>query len=148
MSQNKNIILFKTWKKVYVWYGCVGTVWLWVWWGPVIPMSRPRCDIVVLMTAGMCKSKDKIMRSQFQKPGCTEPGCVTPVRPQSAKIQRSCSASGSSVRDRPMSSLGCLSQATLPQSSSHADTTSELLQQDLVLHVDLSQSEEEPVIIL
>ncbi|XP_023994596.1 glutamine-rich protein 2 [Salvelinus sp. IW2-2015] len=97
---------------------------------------------------GMCKSKDKIMRSQFQKPGCTEPGCVTPVRPQSAKIQRSCSASGSSVRDRPMSSLGCLSQATLPQSSSHADTTSELLQQDLVLHVDLSQSEEEPVIIL
>ncbi|XP_036794525.1 glutamine-rich protein 2-like [Oncorhynchus mykiss] len=51
-------------------------------------------------------------------------------------------ASGSSVRDRPMSSLGCLSQATLPQSSS------ELLQQDLELHVDLSQSEEEPVIIL
>ncbi|XP_064862816.1 uncharacterized protein C16orf96 [Oncorhynchus nerka] len=98
--------------------------------------------------AGMCKSKDKIMRSQFQKPGCTEPGCVTPVRPQSAKTQRSRSASGSSVRDRPMSSLGCLSQATLPQSSSHADTTSELLQQDLELHVDLSQSEEEPVIIL
>uniref|UniRef100_A0A8C7VCB5 DUF4795 domain-containing protein n=2 Tax=Oncorhynchus mykiss TaxID=8022 RepID=A0A8C7VCB5_ONCMY len=97
---------------------------------------------------GMCKSKDKIMRSQFQKPGCTEPGCVTPVRPQSAKTQRSRSASGSSVRDRPMSSLGCLSQATLPQSSSHADTTSELLQQDLELHVDLSQSEEEPVIIL
>ncbi|XP_045576235.1 uncharacterized protein C16orf96 isoform X4 [Salmo salar] len=96
--------------------------------------------------AGMCKSKDKIMRSQFQKPGCTEPGCVTPVRPQSAKTQRS--RSGSSVRDRPMSSLGCLSQATLPQSSSHADTTSELLQQDLELHVDLSQSEEEPVIIL
>ncbi|KAM9472815.1 uncharacterized protein ACWYII_007990 isoform 5-T5 [Salvelinus alpinus] len=98
--------------------------------------------------AGMCKSKDKIMRSQFQKPGCTEPGCVTPVRPQSAKTQRSRSASGSSVRDRPMSSLGCLSQATLPQSSSHADTTSELLQQDLELHVDLSQPEEEPVIIL
>nr|XP_046186873.1 uncharacterized protein C16orf96-like isoform X1 [Oncorhynchus gorbuscha] len=98
--------------------------------------------------AGMCKSKDKIMRSQFQKPGCTEPGCVTPVRPQSAKTQRSRSASGSSVRDRPMSSLGCLSQATLPQSSSHADTTSELLQQDLELHVDLSQSEVEPVIIL
>ncbi|KAM9472812.1 uncharacterized protein ACWYII_007990 isoform 2-T2 [Salvelinus alpinus] len=97
---------------------------------------------------GMCKSKDKIMRSQFQKPGCTEPGCVTPVRPQSAKTQRSRSASGSSVRDRPMSSLGCLSQATLPQSSSHADTTSELLQQDLELHVDLSQPEEEPVIIL
>ncbi|XP_052347297.1 glutamine-rich protein 2 isoform X2 [Oncorhynchus keta] len=97
---------------------------------------------------GMCKSKDKIMRSQFQKPGCTEPGCVTPVRPQSAKTQRSRSVSGSSVRDRPMSSLGCLSQATLPQSSSHADTTSELLQQDLELHVDLSQSEVEPVIIL
>uniref|UniRef100_A0A673YFZ3 Glutamine-rich protein 2-like n=1 Tax=Salmo trutta TaxID=8032 RepID=A0A673YFZ3_SALTR len=95
---------------------------------------------------GMCKNKDKIMRSQFQKPCCTEPGCVTPVRPQSAKTQRS--RSGSSVRDRPMSSLGCLSQATLPQSSSHADTTSELLQQDLELHVDLSQSEEEPVIIL
>ncbi|XP_052375024.1 glutamine-rich protein 2-like isoform X3 [Oncorhynchus keta] len=98
--------------------------------------------------AGMCKSKDKIMCSQFQKPGCTEPGCVTPVRPQSAKTQRSRSPSGSSVRDRPMSSLGCLSQATLPQSSSHADTTSELLQQDLELHMDLSQSEEEPVIIL
>eukprot|EP00063_Salmo_salar_P074418 XP_014049253.1 PREDICTED: uncharacterized protein LOC106601526 isoform X2 [Salmo salar] len=97
---------------------------------------------------GMCKSKDKIMRSQFQKPGCTEPGCVTPVRPQSAKTQRSRSASGSFVRDRPMSSLGCLSQATLPQSSSHADTTSELLQQDLELHVDLSQLEEEPIIIL
>uniref|UniRef100_A0A4W5K8F7 DUF4795 domain-containing protein n=1 Tax=Hucho hucho TaxID=62062 RepID=A0A4W5K8F7_9TELE len=97
---------------------------------------------------GMCKSKDKIMRSQFQKPGCTEPGRVTPVRPQSAKTQRSRSASSSSVRDRPMSSLGCLSQTTLPQSSSHADTTSELLQQDLELHVDLSQSEEEPVIIL
>lgn len=47
-----------------------------------------------------------------------------------------------------MSSLGCLSQATLPQSSSHADTTSELLQQDLELHVDLSQLEEEPIIIL
>lgn len=57
-------------------------------------------------------------------------------------------ASGSFVRDRPMSSLGCLSQATLPQSSSHADTTSELLQQDLELHVDLSQLEEEPIIIL
>ncbi|XP_029582790.1 LOW QUALITY PROTEIN: glutamine-rich protein 2-like [Salmo trutta] len=51
---------------------------------------------------GMCKSKDKIMRSQFQKPGCTEPGCVTPVRSQSAKTQRSRSASGSSVRDRPV----------------------------------------------
>ncbi|KAK6311944.1 hypothetical protein J4Q44_G00176080 [Coregonus suidteri] len=99
---------------------------------------------------GMCKSKDKVMRSQFQKSGCTESGCVTPVRPQSAKTQRSHSASGSSVRDRPMSSLGCLSQATLPQSSSHADTTSELQQeqQGLELHVDLSQSEEEPVTTL
>ncbi|CAB1342110.1 unnamed protein product [Coregonus sp. 'balchen'] len=111
---------------------------------------KARCDIVVLMTAGMCKSKDKVMRSQFQKSGCTEPACVTPVRPQSAKTQRSRSASGSSVRDRPMSSLGCLSQATLPQSSSHADTTSELQQeqQGLELHVDLSQSEEEPVTTL
>ncbi|XP_064862720.1 uncharacterized protein LOC115110684 [Oncorhynchus nerka] len=36
------------------------------------------------------------LRIQFQKPGC-----VTPVRPQSAKTQRSRSASGSSVRDRP-----------------------------------------------
>ncbi|XP_045073533.1 glutamine-rich protein 2-like isoform X1 [Coregonus clupeaformis] len=99
---------------------------------------------------GMCKTKDKVMRSQFQKSGCTESGCVTPVRPQSAKTQRSHSASGSSVRDRPMSSLGCLSQATLPQSSSHADTTSELQQEQhgLELHVDLSQSEEEPVTTL
>ncbi|XP_010872382.2 uncharacterized protein C16orf96 isoform X2 [Esox lucius] len=93
------------------------------------------------------KNKEKVMRSQSQKSGCFEPGRDSPMRPQSAKTQRSRTASGSSVRDRPVSSLGCLSQATLPRSSSHADTPGELQQRKVApeLHVDLSQSEEEPV---
>ncbi|XP_056308490.1 glutamine-rich protein 2-like [Danio aesculapii] len=52
---------------------------------------------------------------------------ASPARPHSAMTKASCSASSSSVRDRPTSSMGCLSQdVPLPQR-------------------DLGQSEDEPV---
>ncbi|KAG9343729.1 hypothetical protein JZ751_013107 [Albula glossodonta] len=92
---------------------------------------------------GICKNKDKVNRSQSQK-SSADPVRTTPVRPQSAKTQWSHSVSGSSMRDRPMSSLGCLSQSSAHQGSTHMDPAGEA-PQGLVLHVDLSQSgEEEP----
>ncbi|KAJ8389165.1 hypothetical protein AAFF_G00123710 [Aldrovandia affinis] len=96
---------------------------------------------------GICKSKDKVSRSQSQK-SSAEQGRAMPVRPQSARTQWSHSASSSSVRDRPMSSMGCLSQSSAPQGPVHADPAGEALQ-GLVLHMDLGQSgEEEPVTTL
>ncbi|KAJ7989405.1 hypothetical protein DPEC_G00304210 [Dallia pectoralis] len=90
------------------------------------------------------KSKEKVVHSQSQKSVSNETGRWSPMRPQSAKTQRSRSASGSSVRERAVSSLGCLSQ---PRSPSHADSPNELQPKKpvLELHVDLSQATEEPV---
>ncbi|KAG7459586.1 hypothetical protein MATL_G00212130 [Megalops atlanticus] len=96
---------------------------------------------------GVCKGKDKVSRSQSQK-SSAEPSRVMPLRPQSAKTHWSHSASGSSVRDRPMSSLGCVSQSSIPHGSTQVDPTGEA-PQGLVLHVDLGQSgEDEPVTTL
>ncbi|XP_073670231.1 uncharacterized protein [Paramisgurnus dabryanus] len=86
---------------------------------------------------GNCKSKDKINRSQSQRSCGVNGGRGSPARPQSAKTHQIRSASSSSMRDRPMSSMGCLSQGIELQSSFH-DTTTEL-------HKDHNQSEEEPV---
>ncbi|KAM6957125.1 uncharacterized protein FYW47_011227 [Aplochiton taeniatus] len=84
---------------------------------------------------GMCKSKDKVVRSQSQKSTCVESGRGTPVRPQSAKTPRSRSASASSIQDRPSSSAGSLPQHPLP-----VDASEEV--QPAELQVD---PEEEPV---
>ncbi|KAL0993370.1 hypothetical protein UPYG_G00106860 [Umbra pygmaea] len=73
-----------------------------------------------------CNSKEKILSSLSQKSSSTEPGCLSRTRPQSAKPQRTSSASGSSVRARTVSSLECRSPVTLPQSSTFDDTTTEL----------------------
>ncbi|XP_062382421.1 glutamine-rich protein 2 [Sardina pilchardus] len=60
-------------------------------------------------------------------------GRVTPVRPQSAKTQRCRSASSTTAKDRPLSSIGCVSRDT------------DQPQHTLQLTVDLTQSEDEPV---
>ncbi|XP_031416755.1 glutamine-rich protein 2-like [Clupea harengus] len=60
-------------------------------------------------------------------------GRVTPVRPQSAKAQRSRSASSTTMKDRPLSSIGCMSRDT------------DQPQRAVQLTVDLTQSEDEPV---
>ncbi|XP_057200993.1 glutamine-rich protein 2 isoform X2 [Triplophysa rosa] len=86
---------------------------------------------------GNCKSKDKVSRSQSQRSSGVDAGRASPVRPQSAKTYHTRSASSSLVRERPMSSMDCLSQPIVLQSSFH-DTTTEL-------HKDLNQSEEEPL---
>ncbi|XP_067238796.1 glutamine-rich protein 2 isoform X3 [Chanodichthys erythropterus] len=80
---------------------------------------------------GNWKSKDKVSRSQSQRSSGVDAGHG------SAKTQRSRSASSISVRDRPLSSLDCLSQDVPLQSSFH-DTTTER-------NKDLNQSEDEPV---
>ncbi|ROL49780.1 Glutamine-rich protein 2 [Anabarilius grahami] len=77
------------------------------------------------------KSKDKVSRSQSQRSSGVDAGHG------SAKTQRSRSASSISVRDRPLSSMDCLSQDVPLQSSFH-DTTTEC-------NKDLNQSEDEPV---
>ncbi|KAJ8251725.1 hypothetical protein GJAV_G00224440 [Gymnothorax javanicus] len=98
---------------------------------------------------GASKGKDKVNRSLSQK-STSDSGRAMPARPQSARTHWSHSASSSSVRDRPMSSLGCVSQSSIPQppappASAHMDSTADA-SQGLVLHVDLGQSgEEEPV---
>ncbi|XP_039509893.1 uncharacterized protein C16orf96 homolog isoform X1 [Pimephales promelas] len=74
---------------------------------------------------GNWKSKDKVSRSQSQRSS------------GSAKTQHSHSASSNSVRDRPPSSVDCLSQDVPLQSSFH-DTTTER-------NKDFNQSEDEPV---
>ncbi|KAA0705283.1 hypothetical protein E1301_Tti009852 [Triplophysa tibetana] len=84
-----------------------------------------------------CKSKDKVSRSQSQRSSGVDTGRGSPVRPQSAKTHQTRSASSSLVRERPMSSMDCLSQPIVLQSSFH-DTPTEL-------HKDLNPSEEEPL---
>ncbi|XP_056608292.1 glutamine-rich protein 2 isoform X2 [Triplophysa dalaica] len=86
---------------------------------------------------GNCKSKDKVSRSQSQRSSGVDTGRGSPVRPQSAKTHHTRSASSSLVRERPMSSMDCLSQPIVLQSSFH-DTPTEL-------HKDLNPSEEEPL---
>ncbi|XP_051743962.1 glutamine-rich protein 2 isoform X4 [Ctenopharyngodon idella] len=80
---------------------------------------------------GNWKSKDKVSRSQSQRSSGVDAGHG------SAKTQRSYSASSISVRDRPLSSMDCLSHDVPLQSSFH-DTTTER-------NKDLNQSEDEPV---
>ncbi|XP_077067723.1 uncharacterized protein LOC143721323 isoform X2 [Siphateles boraxobius] len=80
---------------------------------------------------GNWKSKDKVSHSQSQRSSGVDAGRG------SAKTQRSHSASSISVRDRPLSSMDCLSQDVPLQSSFH-DTTTER-------NIDLNQSEDEPV---
>ncbi|KAI2666618.1 Glutamine-rich protein 2 [Labeo rohita] len=70
-------------------------------------------------------------------------GRGSPARPQSAKTQRSRSASSTSMKDRPMSSMDCLSQ-DVPLQTSYHDTTAEQ-REALELHKELNQSEDEPV---
>ncbi|KAK2915894.1 hypothetical protein Q8A67_000268 [Cirrhinus molitorella] len=92
---------------------------------------------------GNWKSKDKIGRSQSQRSTGVDAGRGSPVRPQSAKTQRSRSASSTSMKERPMSSMDCLSQDVLLQTSFH-DTTAEP-REALELNKELNQSEDEPV---
>ncbi|KAL6476287.1 hypothetical protein MHYP_G00147860 [Metynnis hypsauchen] len=102
---------------------------------------------------GNCKSKDRVGRCQSQKYGRAESGHGSPLRPQSAKTQGSRSGgsqrhlgtgshngvgSNSSVKDRPVSSMDCLCQPSVPQSS--ADPDNEILQGR-----DFSQPQNEPV---
>ncbi|XP_061080714.1 glutamine-rich protein 2 [Conger conger] len=116
---------------------------------------------------GFLRSKDKTSRSQSQKSGA-EPARAVPVRPQSARTHWSQSASVSSLRDRPMSSLGCMSHSPAPQTPAPPSSAPQGLTPPssaplgltptdpageappgLVLHVDLGQSgEEEPVTTL
>ncbi|XP_050958860.1 glutamine-rich protein 2 isoform X1 [Labeo rohita] len=92
---------------------------------------------------GNWKSKDKIVRSQSQRSTGVDGGRGSPARPQSAKTQRSRSASSTSMKDRPMSSMDCLSQ-DVPLQTSYHDTTAEQ-REALELHKELNQSEDEPV---
>ncbi|XP_051571587.1 glutamine-rich protein 2-like [Myxocyprinus asiaticus] len=92
---------------------------------------------------GNCKSKDKVNCLPSQRSSGVDAGRGSPARPQSAKTQRSHSASSSSVRERPTSSMDNLSQGITLQSSFH-DTTTEP-KQGLEFNKDLSQSEDEPV---
>ncbi|XP_073801342.1 uncharacterized protein isoform X8 [Danio rerio] len=62
---------------------------------------------------------------------------ASPARPHSAMTKASRSASSSLVRDRPTSSMGCLSQDVPLQSPVQREA--------LELHKDLGQSEDEPV---
>uniref|UniRef100_A0A3B1KKE5 Glutamine rich 2 n=1 Tax=Astyanax mexicanus TaxID=7994 RepID=A0A3B1KKE5_ASTMX len=91
---------------------------------------------------GSCKSRDRGSRCQTQKCSGAEPGRRSPLRPQSAKTQGSRSASSSSVKGRPVTSMDCLSQPVAPQSS--ADPNSELLQGGDILR-GFSQSQNTPV---
>ncbi|KAL7861014.1 hypothetical protein AOLI_G00173630 [Acnodon oligacanthus] len=106
---------------------------------------------------GNCKSKDRVGRCQSQKYGRAESGHGSPLRPQSAKTQGSRSGgsqrhlgtgshnsvgSSSSVKDRPVSSMDCLSQPSVLQPS--ADPDNEILQ-SRELHKDFSQPQNEPV---
>ncbi|XP_042576805.1 glutamine-rich protein 2 isoform X2 [Cyprinus carpio] len=92
---------------------------------------------------GNWKSKDKVIRSQSQRSSGVDAGRGSPARPQSAKTHRSRSASSTSMKDRPLSSMGCLSQNVPLQTSFH-DTTTEL-KEALELHKELNQSEDEPL---
>ncbi|KAL7849945.1 hypothetical protein SRHO_G00192940 [Serrasalmus rhombeus] len=111
----------------------------------------------IMSKEGNCKSKDRVGRCQSQKYGRAESGHGSPLRPQSAKTQGSRSGgsqrhlgtgsynsvgSSTSVNDRPVSSMDCLSQPSVPQSS--ADPDNEILQ-GRELHKDFSQPENEPV---
>nr|XP_055040772.1 uncharacterized protein LOC129427960 isoform X2 [Misgurnus anguillicaudatus] len=104
--------------------------------GRAVKVSESRLP-TISPREGNYKSKDKINRSQSQRSCGVNGGRGSPARPQSAKTHQIRSASSSSMRDRPMSSMGCLSQGIELQSSFH-DTTTEL-------HKDHNQSEEEPV---
>ncbi|XP_073712942.1 uncharacterized protein [Misgurnus anguillicaudatus] len=104
--------------------------------GRAVKVSESRLP-TISPREGNYKSKDKINRSQSQRSCGVNSGRGSPARPQSAKTHQIRSASSSSMRDRPMSSMGCLSQGIELQSSVH-DTTTEL-------HKDHNQSEEEPV---
>ncbi|XP_059406685.1 glutamine-rich protein 2 isoform X4 [Carassius carassius] len=92
---------------------------------------------------GNWKSRDKVSRSQSQRSSGVDAGRGSPARPQSAKTHRSCSASSASMKDRPQSSMDCLSQNVPLQTSFH-DTTTEL-KEALELHKELNQSEDGPV---
>ncbi|XP_052406737.1 glutamine-rich protein 2-like [Carassius gibelio] len=92
---------------------------------------------------GNWKSRDKVSRSQSQRSSGVDAGRRSPSRPQSAKTHRSCSASSASMKDRPQSSMDCLSQNVPLQTSFH-DTTTEL-KEALELHRELNQSEDGPV---
>ncbi|XP_066498699.1 glutamine-rich protein 2 isoform X1 [Hoplias malabaricus] len=63
---------------------------------------------------GNRKNKDPTGRFQSQKCSNGEPGYASPLRPYSAKTQGSHSASSSSVKDRPVSSMGYLYQSGVP----------------------------------
>uniref|UniRef100_A0A3B4D137 DUF4795 domain-containing protein n=1 Tax=Pygocentrus nattereri TaxID=42514 RepID=A0A3B4D137_PYGNA len=93
----------------------------------------------IMSKEGNCKIKDRVGRCQSQKYGRAESGHGSP---QSAKTQGSRSGSSTSVNDRPVSSMDCLSQPSVPQSS--ADPDNEILQ-GRELHKDFSQPENEPV---
>nr|XP_015211483.1 PREDICTED: glutamine-rich protein 2 [Lepisosteus oculatus] len=89
------------------------------------------------------RNKDRATRSLPQKPSTPEMSTGAPSRPQSAKTQRSRSASARSFRDRPMSSLGRLSQTTIVQ---HPTQSTSERQGTLEIRMDLNQSaEEEPL---
>ncbi|XP_016084959.1 uncharacterized protein C16orf96-like [Sinocyclocheilus grahami] len=92
---------------------------------------------------GNWKSKDKVSRSQSQRSSGVDAGRGSPARPQSAKTHRSHSASSTSMKDRPLSSMDCLSQDVPLQTSFHDSTTEP--KEALELHKELSQSEDEPV---
>ncbi|XP_058622001.1 glutamine-rich protein 2 isoform X5 [Onychostoma macrolepis] len=92
---------------------------------------------------GNWKSKDKVSRSQSQRSSGVDAGRGSPARPQSAKTHHSRSTSSTSMKDRPLSSMDCLSQDVPLQTSFH-DTTTEP-KEALELHKELNQSEEEPV---
>ncbi|XP_016411626.1 glutamine-rich protein 2 [Sinocyclocheilus rhinocerous] len=92
---------------------------------------------------GNWKSKDKVSRSQSQRSSGVDAGRGSPARPQSAKTHRSHSASSTSMKDRPLSSMDCLSQDVPLQTSLHDSTTEP--KEALERHKELNQSEDEPV---
>ncbi|XP_063077121.1 glutamine-rich protein 2 [Engraulis encrasicolus] len=80
------------------------------------------------------EEKGNIQQKLTVSPKTSEMGRVSPARPQSANTLRSRSASSTSMKDRPLSSIGCLSQdGDQPQHG------------DMQLTVDITQLEDEPL---
>ncbi|XP_041813866.1 glutamine-rich protein 2-like [Chelmon rostratus] len=77
---------------------------------------------------GLCKTKDKAKSSPSNKPAASpEAGHAAPLHHHHSAKSGQCSrsASGSSGRDWPVSTLGCTSQSSVAQASAAADSSAE-----------------------